>query len=242
VDSVTWLGHSSVVVEVDGTRLATDPLLRRRVAHLRRDRAVPREALGRIDALLISHVHLDHLDTASLRGFDRTLPVLMPRHAGSILRRRGFRRVQEVEPGEVVAVRDVRVEVTPAEHGEVRRFVRARSSAVGYVVRGSHDVYFAGDTDLFEGMRDLRPVDVALLPIAGWGPRLPPGHLDAARAAEALTLLAPQTAVPIHWGTYSPLYARPRAHDPAEAFRAAAAQVAPGVRVVILGHGESLDL
>jgi L-ascorbate metabolism protein UlaG (beta-lactamase superfamily) len=242
VNSVTWLGHSSVVVEIDNVRLAADPVLGRRVAHLTRENAVSRSALGHIDAVLVSHVHLDHLDTTSLRQFDRTLPVVVPLHAGGILRRRGFSRVQEVEPGDTIVLRDVRVDITHAEHGTVRRYVRATSSALGFVVRGSHDVYFAGDTDLFDEMRALRPLDVALLPIAGWGSRLPPGHLDAARAATALTLLEPRVAVPIHWGTYAPRFAPRPSGDPAAAFTAAAAELAPAVRVVVLREGESLAL
>lgn len=242
MNGVTWFGHSCVVIEVDNTRLATDPVLGRRVAHLMREVEIPVSALGHIDGLLISHVHLDHLDTASLRGFDRTLPVVVPRHAGSILRRRGFQRVHEVMPGESLVLHNVRIDVTHAEHGKVRRYLRASSSALGFVVRGSHDIYFAGDTDLFGQMEDLRPLDVALLPVSGWGPRLPAGHLDPVRAAEALTLLEPRAAVPIHWGTYGPAFGRASETHPAETFRAAASLLAPSVRVVVLGLGESLYL
>ena len=67
-------------------------------------------------------------------------------------------------------------------------------------------VYFAGDTDLFDGMADLAPVDVALLPIWGWGPTMGPGHMDPARAAQAAALLRARLAIPIHWGTYYPIH------------------------------------
>jgi len=241
VNGVTWLGHSSVVVEVDGLRLAADPVLRRRVVHLTREQAVPRAALGRIDAVFVSHVHLDHLDAGSLRLFDRKLPVVVPRGARGIVRRQGFRQILEVDAGDTIVLRDVPVDITHAEHGTVRRWLRSASSAIGFVVRGSNAVYFAGDTDLFDGMRGLRPLDVALLPVAGWGSRLPPGHLDAVQAAEALALLEPRIAVPIHWGTYAPLLSpRPEA-DPAMAFRAAAVALAPSVRVSVLRQGETLS-
>ena len=76
--------------------------------------------------------------------------------------------------------------------------------ALGYVVSGSQQVYFAGDTDLFAGMSALAgALDVALLPVAGWGPKVDAGHLDPLRAAKSLPLLKPRIAVPIHWGTYS---------------------------------------
>jgi L-ascorbate metabolism protein UlaG (beta-lactamase superfamily) len=240
VTTVTWFGHSSVVLEMDDTRLATDPVLQRRVAHLVRERAVKRWELGRVDGILVSHVHHDHLHLASIREFDRRVTVIVPRHAGTILTRRGFTSVVEVEPGDCIEVGRVRVDVTEAEHGEVRRWVRAHAAAVGYVVRGSSDVYFAGDTDLFAGMHDLAPLDVALIPVAGWGPRLPPGHLDPTRAAEAVRLLEPRIAVPIHWGTYRRLLARPLDGDPPEEFRRAVATAAPRVDVRVLALGETL--
>jgi L-ascorbate metabolism protein UlaG (beta-lactamase superfamily) len=97
-------------------------------------------------------------------------------------------------------------------------------------------------------MADLAsPTDVALLPIWGWGPSLGPGHLDPRSAAEALTLIRPKIAVPIHWGTYSPLTSALRSPPaylsaPAEAFARAAAELAPDVAVQILRVGGTLPL
>src|SRR6185312_7857481 len=104
--------------------------------------------------------------------------------------------------------------------------------SLGYLVRGTRTVYFAGDTDLFPGMADVAgELDLALLPVAGWGPKVGPGHLDPERAAEALTLLRPRVCVPIHWGTYSPLIGGGKSagdgESPAERFRALAALAAP---------------
>jgi L-ascorbate metabolism protein UlaG (beta-lactamase superfamily) len=132
----------------------------------------------------------------------------------------------------------------PADHPG--RPAPGRSAqAVGYAVLGSARVYFAGDTDLFAGMAGLvEQLDIALLPIWGWGPSLGTGHLDPGRAAEALALLAPRLAVPIHWGTLRPFYRTPRARylrEPVDAFVAAAGELAPRVAVRVLGPGESLD-
>ena len=75
------------------------------------------------------------------------------------------------------------------------------TAAVGYVIAARERIYFAGDTACFPGMRELAPLDLALLPVWGWGPTLGPGHLDPARAAAAVQLLRPRVAVPVHWGT-----------------------------------------
>jgi L-ascorbate metabolism protein UlaG (beta-lactamase superfamily) len=236
--AVTWLGHATVVVELDAARIVTDPVLRRRVIHLRRDRAasVPEEASG----VLISHLHYDHLDLPSLKAFARELPVVVPRGGAGLLR--GFADVREIAPGEQIELGALQIDAVEADHDGRRHPGGASGPALGYVLRGSRSVYFAGDTDLFAGMAALAPLDVALLPVAGWGKKLGPGHLDPARAAAALALLRPQIAVPIHWGTYRAGRRAENASGPAEAFARAAAQLAPEVRVEILPVGGTLAL
>ena len=229
---ITWIGHSTVLIELDGVRLLTDPVLRSHVLHLRR--VTPRAAApGDVDAILISHAHYDHLDVKSLTqiGSDR---VLVP--IGTEKRVRGWLDgVVEVGVGDEVQVGAVTVTATPAEHGPGR--------AVGYLVSGSARVYFAGDTDVFDGMRDVAPgLDVVLLPIAGWGPRVPPGHLDPLRAAQALELLHPRVAIPIHWGTYTRIGLSRDEAAPARLFAELAATHAPDVDVRVLPVGGTLDL
>jgi L-ascorbate metabolism protein UlaG (beta-lactamase superfamily) len=239
---VTYLGHSTTLVELDGIRLLTDPVLRRRVAHLLRATPVP--SVSETDAVLVSHGHLDHLDRASLRRLPRSAVLVVPSGLGRVVAALGFREVHEVESGDEVEVGPVVVQATPAEHGGRSTPGRA-AGAVGYALRGSGRVFFAGDTDLFEGMDGLVPdLDLALLPIWGWGPEIGPGHLDPARAAEAVARLRPRIAVPIHWGTLRPFYLSSRApflREPAEAFVAAARERAPETRVEVLAAGESLD-
>src|SRR5262249_53528323 len=110
-------------------------------------------------------------------------------------------------------------------------------------VEGSRIVYFAGDTDVFDGMDGLvDELDVALLPVGGWGPRLPAGHMDPVGAARALVLLRPRIAVPIHWGTLRPFY-RTRPYPgppPGESFAERARDLAPEVDVRVLRPGEAL--
>jgi L-ascorbate metabolism protein UlaG (beta-lactamase superfamily) len=113
-----------------------------------------------------------------------------------------------------------------------------KAPSVGYLLGDRRRVYFAGDTDLFAGMTSLADrLHVALLPVAGWGPRLPPGHLDPERAAAALRMLRPRIAIPIHWGTYRPIHARAPAGHPERGFARTAADVVPDVEVRVLPIG-----
>jgi L-ascorbate metabolism protein UlaG (beta-lactamase superfamily) len=236
--AVTWLGHATVVVDLDGERIVTDPVFRRRVAHLRRARAA--SAPAGATAVLLSHLHYDHLDVPSLRAFARGLPVVLPLGGARLLR--GFADLREVEPGESIRIGGLQVDAVEADHDGRRRPGGVSGPALGYVVRGSRSVYFAGDTDLFAGMSAFAPLDVALLPVAGWGKKLGPGHLDPYRAAAALTLLRPAVAVPIHWGTYRVARRPDGSAGPAEAFARAAAELAPEVDVRILGVEDTLAL
>ncbi len=244
----TYVGHATVLVTMDGARVLTDPLLRTRIAHLRRRVEVDAAALRGVDAVLISHAHYDHLDRGSLQKLDRSTVVVIPRGLGGLVRRRGFEHVVEVEVGERVTLGEVTVEATHAEHRGDRPF-GARARAVGYLLTGSHRLYFAGDTQLFDGMTSLAgDLDVAFIPIWGWGPTLGRGgHLDPKQAAEALALLRPRIAVPIHWGTYHPFHLGIREapafmRDPPAQFVQAAALVAPEVEIRILQPGATLEL
>src|SRR5205807_1697983 len=155
--------------------------------------------------------------------------VVLAHGLGRVVRSGGFRNVCEVVEGDEVTIGDVVIRATHADHGS---WSPGRPpAALGYAILGSQRVYFAGDTDLFDGMAGLVPgLDLALIPIWGWGPSLGPGHLDPARAVDALKLLRPRVSVPIHWGSLRPIHKSPRArflHEPATAFAALANAHAP---------------
>jgi L-ascorbate metabolism protein UlaG (beta-lactamase superfamily) len=237
-----WLGHGSVLVDLDGVRLLCDPVLRTRVAHLRRHVPVPAGLLRGVDAVLLTHLHQDHLDLPSLERLGRDLPVVLPRGAARLLRRRRFTHVVEIAVGESIRIAAVDVLATAAEHDGARPPFGPTVQALGFVVQGSRRVYVAGDTGLFAEMTRIGPLDAAALPVGGWGPNLGPGHMDPAQAAEAVALLEPRLAVPIHYGTYAPLGRVAPTDEPARRFAALAAERAPACRVVVLPVGGSVLL
>src|SRR5512142_619698 len=134
-DRIAFLGHLTVHIELDGEAVLTDPLLRDRVAHLRRYARPPREP--RASAVLLSHAHQDHLDLPSLRALGRDTPMFVPRGAGAWLGKRGFSAVTELGEGEEAAVGSITVAAVPAEHDGRRYPLGPRSESVGYLVRGS---------------------------------------------------------------------------------------------------------
>ena len=204
--TVTWVGHASALIEVDHVRFLTDPLLTKRVAHLRRRVALPPPEIADADAILISHVHLDHLHLPSLKTIPRSTTIVVPRGAGALLRRAGFVDVVELVVGAHTAIDGVLVTAVPAEHHHGRGpHSRVRAEPLGYVIGGAAPrIYFPGDTDLTDAMTGLGSIDAALLPIWGWGPTLGPGHLDPTGAAAATATIDPRLVIPIHWGTYAP--------------------------------------
>ena len=247
MNRVTYIGHATLLIEIDGVRLLTDPLLTGRVSHLMRTSVVPDLDAPHLDAILLSHLHADHLHLRSMRRLGKEHQIIAPRGAAAYLARHGFQWVTEVEAGESIRMNDVEIEATPANHPPRPLPGRPRTDCLGFVIHGRHDIYFTGDTDLFDGMATIgERVDVALLPVWGWGPTLGVGHLDPYRAARALELLRPSLAIPIHWGTYFPAGLRPLlpelVRQPPYAFAQFANRLAPEVQVCILDPGDALDL
>lgn len=240
-----YVGHATVLIELDGVRVITDPVLRARVVHLRRQVPLPSLAeLLPLDAVLISHAHHDHLDPRSLRRIAHGPTVVAPEGCTPLLRRSGATHIVEVEAGDRLQIGSIALEAVPAAHSLGRYPLGRRTAALGYLLEGSSSVYFAGDTDVFPEMAELAGrANIAVLPISGWGKRVPAGHLDPERAARAAALITPGIAVPIHWGTLRALGAQRGADplSPVTAFVTAVARLAPRIEVRVLLPGERLS-
>lgn len=236
------------MIETGKGRVITDPIFRANIGPLvRHGPAIRPEWVEDSDAILISHLHHDHLDPPSLRRFPRDTTVLVPEGGVGLVKRLGFERVIGVSVGQRFDTRGSEIEVVPANHDGARAPFGPRADSVGFVVHGDHKVYFAGDTELFDEMDSLvADLDVALLPVWGWGPRLGPGHMDPVAAAIAAARLSPRIAVPIHWGALSVVGARvlrPRfLWQPPEVFVSLVERESPHIAVRVLQPGHALEL
>jgi L-ascorbate metabolism protein UlaG (beta-lactamase superfamily) len=251
-ERITFLGHATVLIELAGMRLITDPVLRPQVGPLWR--RTPRPHLGPLadlDVVLISHLHLDHYDPASLRLLDAGVPIVGPVGSARSLGWRGFTDVHEMRPGDSLRLGGIEIVATEARHRGTRHPLARRTPSNGYVISGGgRHIYFAGDTGLFAGMTDIWDgLDVALLPIAGLGPWMPEfKHLSPRHAVQAAALLRPKLVIPIHWGTYHLpgtvlMRLRPDVHRRAPfVFMREVEALEPEIRSVLLDPGESLDL
>ncbi|MEA2607291.1 MAG: hypothetical protein QOI00_2048 [Chloroflexota bacterium] len=242
---VRYLGHATVLLDLPGLRILTDPFLRDRLGPLRRHGPLPQPGvIGPIGFVLVSHAHPDHFDRRSLRVVAGDPLVIVPRGLGASVRRIGL-RAREVVVGERVSIAPHwTISALPARHWRWPGVPRA--AAIGYLIEGpgGTGIYFAGDTAPFRAMREFADrVDLALLPVGSWGPHLTPGHLSPRSAAEVARDLGARVAVPIHWGTlYPPRLERflgDRLTRPASRFEGWAARLAPGLDVRVLQPGEA---
>ena len=247
--SLRYLGHATVLMELAGRRILTDPVLTDRVAFIRRTAAAPHgDHQQAIDLVLISHGHMDHLHRASLEAVGRDVVTIVPHGMGAMVRRWGFRNVLVADPHERFELGPLSVTATPAIHSGFRPPHGPRGTALGYLIEaGGKRLYFAGDTDIFDEMEAIgQPgLDAALLPVWGWGPRLGEGHLDPERAAVAAGLLDARITVPIHWGTLWPIgmrWRRERLQDPPHRLAAEAERLGLATRVVIANPGELVEV
>lgn len=251
---LTWLGHSTVMVEIDGHRVLTDPMLSERASPLswvgpkRFFRSpVTLEDLPDLHAVVISHDHYDHLDRASIVGLAlRTGKFVVPLGVGAHLEGWGISPdgVMELDWWEEAQIApNLRLVATPSRHfsgrGPFDRFATLWASWT--LIGPEHRVFFCGDSGLFPGLSDIGerfgPFDVSLMPIGAYTPAAPHVHMNPEDAIVAHRNVQGRLILPIHWGTFvlGP-------HDWTEpAKRLLTAAKAAGVPVIIPRPGQSID-
>jgi L-ascorbate metabolism protein UlaG (beta-lactamase superfamily) len=250
---ITWWGHATTTIEANGTRLLTDPVLTSRIAHLRRRRGpAPSPEAGRCDAVLISHMHADHLHLTSLPLVAPDAALVVPRGAAKLIHQDSGAafsdRCIEVAPGNQVRIGSLEITAVTAHHdGRRLPWSSHAGPALGFRVEGSPSVWFAGDTDLYDDLAaEAGQVDLAVVPVGGWGPSLGPGHLDPERAAEAVHRVGARMAIPVHFGTFWPIgfdWIKPELFlPPGDRFKSTMTEVDPAVKVEVLVPGESTEV
>ncbi len=242
---VTWIGHATALVELDGNRVLIDPLGRRRC-----------QRVGEYDAILITHSHVDHLNRWTLSKLDKEVPLIVPKGAKDIVRGLGFAEVREVEPGDHLHLAKLDVIAVPTRHDSGRWKRGDLPICTGYVIaRDGIAVHHAGDVDmstydLFDDIGREFSLDATLLPIGGMLPvwyyrvrrrALDRGvHIDPDTALRIAERLGARVMVPVHWGTVNLRLGPPSAPRRRLMKVAATEELTELVRV--LAHGESLEL
>lgn len=253
---VTYIGHATLLLEIGGASILTDPNFDAKLG-----RVLPRvsppgialEKLPKLDALLLTHAHADHLSFDSLERLPRQIPLFAPPVVAKWLRRLGFDHAVELPPGGAATVADVTIHAASATHrGNRYGYDRWRSDANMYLLDAGETIFFAGDTALVEDTHGLvertlwergRELDLALLPI-GWAPWWKPGfrkgHLTHEDALTLFERLRARTLVPYHWGTFR--HVTSTAHDAIRRLRERLTDHHLSAAVRIIEPGESLEL
>ena len=241
---VTWLGHATAVAHLGPARVLFDPLMRSRA-----------RAAGRVDVVLVTHSHVDHLNRWSLKAVDRDTHLVVPKGARHIVEDLGFRELTELDAGDQLEVAGAQVTAVPTRHDHGRWKKSSSPVALGYVVSGGGaTVHHAGDVDysdhaVFDDIGKRHAIDAALLPIGGMMPvwwyrarraALDQGvHIDPDCALDIYERLGAKALVPVHWGTVHLPFGLPSMPRRRLAKIAAARDVG-GVQ--ILAHRERLAL
>ncbi|MFO0595477.1 MAG: MBL fold metallo-hydrolase [Myxococcaceae bacterium] len=250
----TWLGHSTTLIEVDGVRVLTDPVWSERPSPLTwvgPTRYFPPlialEKLPKLDAVIISHDHYDHLDMKTVQALiSRTPRFIVPLGVGAHLEYWGVpaEKITEVDWWDRVKVGDVEVVSTPVRHASGRQVLdRDATLWSSYALVGpTHRVWFSGDTGLFTAVQDigekLGPFDLTLIEVGQYHRGWPDWHLGPEQAVQAHQLVRGKVFFPIHWGLFTLAY-----HawtEPIE--RASLAAKSATVRIVMPKPGQSVDV
>ncbi len=250
-DSVTLINHATVLIQLGGVNILTDPIYSWTVSYLfpRRQKAgIPFNDLPPIDFILVSHSDYDHLNMKTLRRLRRrgTSTIILPKGIGSYGHRAGFPRVIEMSRWEKIEDRGTTITCVPAKHVSKRKLMGSETNAcAGFVVeKDSRSVYFAGDTAYAEFFNEIglrHAIDVALLPIGAYKPEkwFKNLHLHPVTAIQAFQDLRARHLVPFHWGTFwisdEPM------EEPPQKLRAEAGRCNVQERVHILRNGESFQ-
>jgi len=249
---VTFIGHSSFLVQIGGLNLLVDPVFANWliVLHRLRKPGVAIKHLPPIDAVLLSHAHMDHLNFPSLRRIirhtrrltGRTPAAVVPWNVTDLVADLGFSSVTSLAWWRSMKLGDVEITLTPAKHWGARKMTDTHRGYGGYVIRkGAQSLYHSGDTGYFDGFDEIRErlaPQIALLPIGAYSPdSFRSVHTSPEDALQIFADLRAETMIPMHYGTFC-LSAEPM-DEPLPRLLSAAGKAGVSERVLALTEGET---
>jgi L-ascorbate metabolism protein UlaG (beta-lactamase superfamily) len=252
---VTFIGHSSFLLQIGGRNVLVDPVFSKRLVLLRRQRrpGLRVDALPPVDLILLTHAHMDHLNVGSLRRVVRATrrltgqapEVVVPKGVEDLVDGLGFRKVHSLDWWEEVAVQGLVVTMTPCKHWGARMFRDTYRGYGGYVVKSDrHSVYHSGDTAYFSGFREigarLKP-EIALLPIGAYFPdSYRVVHTSPEEALRGFVEVGASCMVPMHYGTFQ--LGREPMDEPVKRLLAEAERLGIQQRIRVLEEGEMMQV
>lgn len=252
---VTFIGHSSFLVQIGGRRVLIDPVFAKRLILLRRQRrpGLLVEGLPPIDAVLLTHAHMDHLNLASLRRVVRATrrltghapEVVVPEGVEDLVTGLGFRQVRRLEWWRNLEMQGLHITMTPCKHWGARMFRDTHRGYGGYVIKsGGRSIYHSGDTAYFSGFREigarLKP-QIALLPIGAYYPdSYRVVHTSPEEALRGFIEMGAERMVPMHYGTFQ--LGREPMDEPVQRLLAEAERLGVRQRIKVLAEGETMRL
>jgi len=240
---ITWTGHASFLIQTHEQNLLIDPNWAKWLKVFKRMKhpGLRLDDLPKIDLVLVTHAHFDHLDRKTLRGVAADQPIVVPFEVGNLVHDLGFRSVHELHYWESYECGPAKITLTPAHHWGARVLHDTHRGFGGFVIEvGGRTIFHCGDTAYFEGFREIgerHAIDVALLPIGAYDPpSAREVHMNPEEALRAFVELRAQRMVPMHYGTfrlsYEPL------HEPPERLLACAREQGLAERITIMTEGE----
>lgn len=240
--AVTWIGHASFLVQMEGLHILIDPNWARWLKVIKRIRkpGLRIHDLPFIDLVLVTHAHFDHLDRATLRSVAAEQPIIVPFGVGNLVHDLGFNAVHELDYWQTQEHGPLKITLTPCQHWGARVLHDAHRGFGGFVVEAAGKTLFhCGDTAYFEGFSEIgkrHRIDIALMPIGAYDP--PSGrevHMNPEEAVRAFQQLDAGLLVPMHYGSFRLSYEP--IHEPLQRLEKKAREEGVDDRIRILTEG-----
>ncbi|MFC1849382.1 MBL fold metallo-hydrolase [candidate division CSSED10-310 bacterium] len=248
--SLTFIGHATWLIEGNGLRILTDPVLGWSIAGIYPRLTPPALSLAELphtDVVLISHPHYDHLDVPTLRQLDQNCKLVVPRGLEDFTSKFGFREIIPLRTWDRINITDkLKITAVPVRHALMRGIGPGATvrGAVSYVLElADHRIYFAGDTAYhkhFASIREKTRPDIALLPIGAYRPWfiMRHFHLNPRLAIQAFLDLQADWCLPYHWGTF--VLSLESLAEPIELFKQEALKKGLAEKIICAQHGDTV--